>query len=370
MRKNILILSYQYPPTMGGAGIVAQDTARIFNKNHKVTVVTLDKNQSAGDAFPIIPASTQWPFRFIGFWKTIRQLELAQFDEIIVNDTGASLVAALYFPKNIMAKCWIYLHGSEPENIFLRPELMFKLLGFKSKYIRLLNECRHVVAVSDYMKEKFLSLTALNHLSNKISVVTNGVDSELFYPRSVDLRKKFNLKPDTKILLSVGRLTAKKGYLRKLQLFHRLRQEHEAHWIIIGQGAFKQELLSAIQSKNLQQSVTIITALEREELAEYYSGADLFWLLSDYDESFGLVYLEANFCGCPVLGNDKGGVPYIIETGTNGFLVTSADEHGAFKQLERTLFKETLNHNDITSFAAQYSLQNVQNRLQDMLGKV
>ncbi|WJG10461.1 glycosyltransferase family 4 protein [Aliiglaciecola sp. LCG003] len=365
--KNVLLITYQYPPEVGGAGSVARDIARLIQHECNLTLVTLDKGHLIEETFPIIQADTAWPFRFLGFWKTLRELNLDQFDDIIVNDTGASLVAARYFPAHIKAKCWVYLHGSEPENIYIKPEPIFRLLGFKKKYTQLLEHCKHIIAVSDYMKHKFVSMTQLSHLTEKIVVITNGIDESMFSPLKVDLREKYNVKTDTRILLSVSRLTTKKGYVRKLHLFKKLCEKQPLFWIVIGNGPFVDEFKSHVERHNLQSSVLILQGLERKQLVDYYSGADLFWLLSEYDESFGLVYLEANFCGCAVVGNRKGGVPYLINEGVNGFTVSESDDQEALTKMIQALTPNTFNSEKIIQSVKNYSIQKTKSSLLDLL---
>jgi glycosyltransferase involved in cell wall biosynthesis len=365
-KKNLLV-SYQYPPIVGGAGIVARDSARLLHQKYNVTVVTLDKGHKIEEDFTVIQAKTLWPFRFFGMWQTLKGLDLEQFDNILINDTGASLVAALYFPKQIQEKCWVYLHGSEPENIYLKPELMMRVLRFKRKYTALLQNSKTIIAVSEYMKQKFTRLTHLTNLESKITVITNGIDKNVFSRLDCDLRKKHNIPNSSKIMLSVSRITPQKGYLRKLRIFKQLVEKHSLFWIVIGSGPFAKELQTAIENENLQDSILIISGLKREQLVEYYSNSDLFWLLSEYDESFGLVYLEANFCGCPAIGNNKGGVPYIITDAENGFIVDLKDDVSASKIIENALYNGIFTPQKVVEYVAHFSLQKMSEKLEQRL---
>ncbi|GAA6184341.1 glycosyltransferase family 4 protein [Aliiglaciecola sp. NS0011-25] len=367
--RNVLIISYQYPPDVGGAGSVAKDIANLIQNECNLTLVTLDTGHDIEETFQVIRAKTKWPVRFIGFWNTLKKLELSQYDDIIVNDTGASLVASLYFPAELKSKCWVYLHGSEPENIYIHPELMYKLLGFKYKYTNLIKESKYVIAVSEFMKQKFISMTQLPQLTDKISVITNGIDEKLFKPHDTDLRTSLGISNDTKIMLSVSRLTPKKGYIRKLRLFKTLSETQSLFWIIIGNGPFAEELRSLVEQANLQHSILILEGIKRDQLIEYYSAADLFWLLSEYDESFGLVYLEANFCGCPAIGNKKGGIPFIIDEGINGFTVDQTNDQTALSTITQALDSKRFNRGEIIEYVKKYSINKTKNSLLHFLSQ-
>ncbi len=366
MRK-VLLLTYQHPPTVGGAGIVAQDTAKLLNIDNEVTVVTLDTGKRIDSPYSLIYAKTQWPIRFIGFWRALKQLKLESYDRVILNDTGACLVAALFFSKALQNKSWVYLHGSEPENIYLKPELMFRLLNFEKKYNQLLDHCQSIVAVSEYMKHKFIELTGLKALESKIDVVTNGIDGTIFRPTTSKIRETHSIPEQAKVMLSVSRLVSKKGYLRKLRLFKKLKEKHDLFWIIVGNGPFAEELQRQIEESDLQEVVIIVQNLKRLDLVEYYSGADLFWLLSEYEESFGLVYLEANFCGCPVIGNDKGGIPYVIEQNQNGCVVPPQDDEAALEIIENSLQDSAFSKEQIIASTVKYSMTHLQHNLETKL---
>ena len=84
----------------------------------------------------------------------------------------------------------------------------------------------------------------------------------------------------------------------------------------------------------------------RPTWSELYHACDLFALLPRRDhghfEGFGLVFLEANACGKPVVGTRSGGVPDAIVEGKTGFLVDEEDEEAAAAAILRVLVDPTL----------------------------
>ena len=73
--------------------------------------------------------------------------------------------------------------------------------------------------------------------------------------------------------------------------------------------------------------ITFVGALTRDQLPRYYSGADLYWLLSAREaDSFGLVYAEAQACGLPALGLRCSGVVEAVCEGRSGYLAETGDE--------------------------------------------
>jgi glycosyltransferase involved in cell wall biosynthesis len=88
--------------------------------------------------------------------------------------------------------------------------------------------------------------------------------------------------------------------------------------------------------------------LQGAELGAAFASADAF-VFPSRTETLGLVLLEAMAAGCPVVAARSGGIPDIVEDGTNGFLFDPADENGAITATQRLLAnpteRETLRQN-------------------------
>jgi glycosyltransferase involved in cell wall biosynthesis len=164
----------------------------------------------------------------------------------------------------------------------------------------------------------------------RYAVVPNGVDLTLFHPAAPATRR-----PSKKIrCLAVARLIERKGLgdlLRALELLERGRFELE----IVGGGADEQVLRDLATRLGVAQDVRFLGPLSRAGVAERYREADLFTLPSSA-EAFGNVFAEALASGLPIIGSATGGIPNLVEHGSNGLLVPPADVHalaGAIRYL-------------------------------------
>lgn len=90
-----------------------------------------------------------------------------------------------------------------------------------------------------------------------------------------------------------------------------------------------------------QPGITVCPPLTATELAELYATHDIFVLPSLY-EGFGMVFLEAMVAGMAVVGSDTGGMPDIIEHGSNGFIVPRRDIAGLRDTLIYLLHNDAL----------------------------
>jgi len=104
--------------------------------------------------------------------------------------------------------------------------------------------------------------------------------------------------------------------------------------VIAGDGRERERLVS-LAAKLTGDRVLFAGRIDRDRMFELYSGADLF-VFPGINESLGMVYLEAQSCGLPVVAYDNGGIPEVVENGRTGLLTPLHDE-GAFDKAIRSL---------------------------------
>lgn len=139
-----------------------------------------------------------------------------------------------------------------------------------------------------------------------VRTVRLGVNTDIFKPVPDDrkaTRNSSGIAPQKKLLLYVGRLAREKNtqtLFRAFELLQR-RRPHEFHLLIIGDGPQRKELRQ-LQSRNCANDVSWIQyCTDSTDLARYYRAADLF-VHPGVQETFGLVALESQACGTPVVG--------------------------------------------------------------------
>lgn len=137
-----------------------------------------------------------------------------------------------------------------------------------------------------------------------VAIVDLGVDPAIFRPSNVpgdSARGEIDLPPEATLLLYVGRLSPEKNTQTLFAAFHRLcrRQPGRFHLLVVGDGQ-QRRLVRALQKKT--RAVTWQPyCSNRTELARLYRAADLF-VHPGVQETFGLVTLESQACGTPVVG--------------------------------------------------------------------
>lgn len=210
----------------------------------------------------------------------------------------------------------ITIHGSD---IFgLKSSLLIKI-----KKGILLNAA-HITVVSNSLKEEIEKNISKDL---RISVISMGVDSNLFHPKKVNKSLKEKYKINAQFILFIGRLAENKGVQYLISAMPQIiKRFNEAKLMIIGEGSFKVTLEKLASKLNLNTSLIFAGAVPNESLPCYYATADVFVSPSiktkDGQEGFGLTIVEASLSGCIPIGTRLGGIMDIITEGENGYLVS------------------------------------------------
>lgn len=149
------------------------------------------------------------------------------------------------------------------------------------------------------------------------------------YPESVE---SLNVHADKRILLTVGRLVARKGHADVIRALPDLfRDFPDLIYGIIGTGPEHNILQQLINALNLSHRVYLLGELDNNKTAWWYRHCTLFVMtpkeIKGDVEGFGIVYLEANSFGKAVVATRSGGVPDAVVDGRTGVLVSPGDSH-------------------------------------------
>jgi putative colanic acid biosynthesis glycosyltransferase len=205
--------------------------------------------------------------------------------------------------------------------------------------------------LADRVRQSFLG-------DKRIEVIHNGIDTEnIFYPRPFDhLKKRHNLT-DEKVILAVAPdlMSERKGGRYVLELAKTMKNEN-VKFILIGV-----ENLSEQFDDNV---IALGRTENQDELAEYYSMADVFVICS-LRENFPTTCIEALACGTPVCGFDEGGTK---ETAPNnlGRFVKFGDVD-ALKGEVISILNQDISSEECANYGQnEYSKRNMYNKYSDI----
>lgn len=161
----------------------------------------------------------------------------------------------------------------------------------------------------------------LRHFQHKTTYLPIGVRERSPEPELVEIiRSQY---PGKKIVYSMGRLVAYKGYEYLIEAASLLPDDYVV--LIGGTGPLKAELQDMVRKYQLQHKVFILGFIPREVESAYYGACDVFCLSSTIKtEAYAIVQVEAMSCGRPIVATriEGSGVPWVNEHGTSGLNVT------------------------------------------------
>jgi len=181
-------------------------------------------------------------------------------------------------------------------------------------------------------------------VSERVFVVPPGVDLSVFQPVDRDeARRKIGYGPG-RLLLFVGRLERLKGVevaIRALALL-RDRNHDDVRLLILGEDSKdgdegeKDRLKAVAADVGVRDRVDFLGSVAHHELPYFYSAADV-CVMPSYSESFGLVGLEAQASGRPVVGSDVSGLRSVIRDQVSGYLIAGHDPAEYAERIGRLL---------------------------------
>lgn len=185
----------------------------------------------------------------------------------------------------------------------------------------------------------------------RVDVVAPGVDLSTFHPGDrATARAALAFPPEQFHVVFAGRIQKLKGpqvLVAAAAELRRRRPDIPLAVSIIGAGSGSEALAlqPLIDAAGLTRDVCLYPPVTAPRLAQWFRSADVVAMPS-FSESFGLVALEAQACGTPVVAADVGGLPQAVSDGRSGLLVDSHSATDWADALERlhddTRLRETL----------------------------
>ena len=223
-----------------------------------------------------------------------------------------------------------------------RPEPMIRVQG-ETQIVAAANA---LTANTDAEAASLVSL--YDSCPDTVRVVTPGVDLYNFTPGAgrAAARKEIGIEADTHVITFVGRIQPHKGPDVLIQSIAEM-VSHSPHLrpklrvFIIGgasgiNGSEVERLKELVSWLNIADVISFSPPVPRTELPNWYRAADLVCVPS-YSESFGLVALEAQACGTPVVATAVGGLRTAVADGISGVLVDGHDPRAWSSVLARLL---------------------------------
>jgi D-inositol-3-phosphate glycosyltransferase len=348
---NILQLAFHTSPFSivgkndgGGMSVYVQQISKYLSENHSVTVVTGEK----ADSF------TDKNLEFISLDLFEPELNVED-KEIYLQDFKNKLEDSLDLNSFDVIHAHYWLSGlvaKEISNelnipfIFTSHSLGIFLDGYNKERV----DCEKIVMTStnsitaSSIFETMLIADTYKIDENKIKKITPGVDKKIFIP-DLSVEKE-------NIILSIGRIQEQKGQLQTIEFlnnFKKIQNDFKCYFVGGPSGKhgneYLQELQQTVKDFNLDKHVEFLGDLPQTEIIELFKKAKLLIHTSKF-ETFGLVAIEANAMGVPVLTINNGSLMEIIENNKNGYLSENLIDSNV-NNFVNNLFKNVTKYEEI-----------------------
>jgi len=344
-RKRYLLITEKFPPRKGGSNLWFDEVyRRIGDKN--THIVTCD--QPGARAFDVAHPNTvhrlkldrHWwlrPESLVIYTKLLaKSLVLAiqyQFDEVHAGRVLSEGLVGLIVARLKKLPLVIYAHGEEITT--WRQPGKFRMMRFTYRQA----DC--VIANSDFTRNELLKLGVK---PNRIALISPGVDLKRFRPglEVSDLRASLGLTKGQKLILSLGRLSRRKGFDQVIRSLPFLVDKGiNAYYAIIGIGEDHGYLISVARDIGVSDRLHMLGHVSSDDLPRWFNAADVFAMpnrnINGDTEGFGMVFLEAAACGKPAVAGHAGGTGDAVADGMTGLRVDGGSLEEVATALARLL---------------------------------
>jgi phosphatidyl-myo-inositol dimannoside synthase len=342
-----LLISEIFPPKTGGSGRWFWELYRRLPREEFVIAAGLDPQQESLDKnydvrLHRIPLSlSDWGvLSFDGGRGYLRALK--EVLRIVRSERIKEIHCGRCLPEGWigwLVKQWYgipyvcYAHGEDVNLLSLddNPSGLFSSRQLRWMMQRVLQDAKFVIANS--RNTELMLRRGWNLPVERIRLLYPGVDTQRFIPALKNEAVRATLGwEERRVVLTVGRLETRKGHDYMILALQAIRKViPNILYAIVGDGDRRSFLETLVQREGLKEHVQFLGELDDDQLISCYQQCDLFVLpnreVNDSIEGFGIVLLEAQSCGKPVVAGASGGTSeamHIPETGR----VIPCDESG------------------------------------------
>ncbi|MCG2573868.1 glycosyltransferase family 4 protein [Acinetobacter sp. ME22] len=375
MKKNILIVTRNLPPLIGGMERLNWHIADELSHQHHISLISHQAAKATSPtniAFFAVPLKPLPFFLISSFFRTLYCC-ITQPIDVLFAGSGLTAPIVVLLAKLFRKKSVIYIHGLD--------------IGTNNKVYNLfwIPFIRHADQVIANSSPTYQLCLQKQIAQTKLSIVHPGVT----YPPKAknevliqSLKNKYNLN-DKKVLISVGRLTERKGINEFLD--HCLPKIISAHpntvLVIIGDTP-SQSLNKNLQSKEMimatanqhgiEEHVIFTGNISQDEiLSSFYYLADLHVFpvkhIPEDPEGFGMVAIEAAAHGTPTVAFATGGVIDAVQNQITGILIDQQNYESLAQAIITALSNPVLEKQECMRYASNFSWKNMGRKISNLI---
>jgi glycosyltransferase involved in cell wall biosynthesis len=351
LKSDILFISRNYPPQIGGLETYSYNLIEYFGHHHAVSKIVLGKPRK--HLFWFIPYA---------LFKAVRLIKEGNVRRIHLCDGLLATVGFLlrsFFPVTVS----VTIHGLD---------ITFRNFLYRAIIPPCVARLDKIICVSRHTQKECVDRGVPD---DKIWVIPNGINpadfqvSESRQAGRGELAKRLGIPLEgRKILLTVGRLVPRKGvawFVREVVP----RLDDSYLYLIVGDGPDFERISSLVGQCHLEDRVFLLGRVSGETRNKLLHASDLFIMpnieVNGDIEGFGIAAIEAGCCGLPVIASDVQGLKDAVLDGRTGFLVEARNTEGFLGSIR----KMDLDRDAVRSLVVEtFDWQRISHRYEEVLG--
>jgi len=350
--NKIIFLAHDFPPTKGGISSFLYELVRHLPPKDVVVIGLPTPGWEAFDAkqdFKII--RLRIPSTWSASSAQFKFLAPYYYKELVkIIGTGYILCGTAH--HSMMLPSWLLKATRNiPFGVFgygldlLRPQKRI----YKPIFNLLVKSADAVFVIS--RRTSNIAMDIVGAKPEKIHTIHPPVNLDLSRKVSPDAIRSALCLENKKCILSVGNLVERKGHDMVIRALPEIiNKVPNVHYIVIGRGSNENHLRKLARDLNIESYITFAGFIPDDDLGSYYALCDVFVMISREIpekgdiEGFGIVYLEANLFGKPVVAGRSGGVSDAVLNGQTGLMVNPNDPMDVANTVTRLLLDPDLAH--------------------------
>ncbi|HEY9411898.1 MAG TPA: glycosyltransferase family 4 protein [Jiangellaceae bacterium] len=201
--------------------------------------------------------------------------------------------------------------------------------GARQALRRIGETCDVLTYVSEFCRRRIMPALSADAAERMVRLAP-GVDTTVFQPGvgGAQVRERLGLDPSRPVLLSVSRFVPRKGQDALIKAMPQILDAvPDAVLLLVGDGPNRKRLESLTHEHRVDNEVIFAGAVPWSEAPSWFDSADVFAMPCRTrqgglePEALGIVFLESQACGRPVLVGDSGGAPETVIHGETGYVV-------------------------------------------------
>ncbi|GAA3968264.1 glycosyltransferase family 4 protein [Allohahella marinimesophila] len=310
---KVVMVSNEFPPSVGGVQTHVHELAKAMVRGgNRVVVVTRQSDGALPDSeimdgidvrrYPLPNSHLFYDFKLRRILKKL------------ISTEGFEVV---------------HIHGMRPLSAAKGLGVPVVFTNHTSSFLKratqgpkVLEKMRRQLVIADMVlapSDELVQATLATGYDKPPRFISNGADTNRFYPRSSDLRSRLNIPVDAFVVVLARRLVEKNGVLYFAKAIADL-DLPKLHVLVAGDGAERAEFERIIKAAGRSENVHMLGAVANTDMPGVFSAGDV-GILPSLMEATSIAGLEAMACGLPLIGTRVGGIPVIIDDRRSGILV-------------------------------------------------